>query len=310
MVAGAAPCARRLDPEPAPDLAGRAVALRDEPGWCGTRSFGYACLVVSVGQWNHDTYARRFTPDIVGRVRMACRVGVGRVHRAGVGGGEGEPAYRACVRGVGGVGLFFNGLRLGGAVRLRGTGRTRVDELGPVVGDVRVLHRVRGVARRRPQQAAALPLGELRGGAREGRNLLRPRTLAALACSGALVHAARLVPPGDAPRVRDGYAFSGAVPRTLALLATRFGASSRGLLLYGYSAGGSLVWRTMEGGHGLGASALGLARAFFGAVASGAPCACWGEDGTWRVLERERIDPEYRSPLYTPAFAELWRRAR
>ena len=71
-----------------------------------------------------------------------------------------------------------------------------------------------------------------------------------------------------------------------------------------------VAWRTMEGGHELGASALGLARAFFGAVASGAPCACWGEDGTWRVLERERIDPEYRSPLYTPALAELWRRPR
>ena len=87
-------------------------------------------------------------------------------------------------------------------------------------------------------------------------------------------------------------------------------------------AGGSLVWRTMEGGHELGASALGLARAFFGAsalglaraffgaVASGAPCAYWGEDGTWRVLERERIAPEYRSPLYTPALAELWRSPR
>ena len=53
--------------------------------------------------------------------------------------------------------------------------------------------------------------------AREGRNLLRPRALVALACSGALVLVARLVPPGDAPRVRDGYAFSGIVPRTLAL---------------------------------------------------------------------------------------------
>ena len=39
----------------------------------------------------------------------------------------------------------------------------------------------------------------------------------ALACSGALVLAARLVPPGNAPRVRDGYAFSGDAPRTLAL---------------------------------------------------------------------------------------------
>ena len=39
----------------------------------------------------------------------------------------------------------------------------------------------------------------------------------ALACSGALVLATRLVPPGNAPRVRDGYAFSGDAPRTLAL---------------------------------------------------------------------------------------------
>ena len=52
---------------------------------------------------------------------------------------------------------------------------------------------------------------------REGRNLLRPRALAALACSGALVLTAWLVPPGNAPRVRDGYAFSGDAPRTLAL---------------------------------------------------------------------------------------------
>lgn len=45
-----------------------------------------------------------------------------------------------------------------------------------------------------------------------------PRTIVfALACSGALVLAARLVPPGNAPRVRDGYAFSGDAPRTLAL---------------------------------------------------------------------------------------------
>ncbi len=50
-----------------------------------------------------------------------------------------------------------------------------------------------------------------------GRNLLRPCALAALACSGALVFAATLVPPGDAPRVQGGYAVSGDAPRTLAL---------------------------------------------------------------------------------------------
>ena len=50
--------------------------------------------------------------------------------------------------------------------------------------------------------------------AREGRNLLRPCALAALACSGMLVFAATLVPPGDAPRVQGGYAVSGDAPRT------------------------------------------------------------------------------------------------
>ncbi len=67
---------------------------------------------------------------------------------------------------------------------------------------------------------------------------------------------------------------------------------------------------TLPGGARSRVTALGLARAFFGAVASGAPCVYWGEDGTWRILERERIDPEYRSPLYTPALAELWQGAR
>ena len=76
---------------------------------------------------------------------MVRRVGVGRVHRAGVDGVEGEPAHRVCICGAGGVGLLRDGLRLGGAARLRGTGRARVDELDPVVGDVRVLHRVRDV---------------------------------------------------------------------------------------------------------------------------------------------------------------------
>ena len=53
--------------------------------------------------------------------------------------------------------------------------------------------------------------------AREGRNLLRPRALAAPVCSEVLVLATWLVPPGNAPRVRDGYAVCGDTPRTLAL---------------------------------------------------------------------------------------------
>ena len=60
-------------------------------------------------------------------------------------------------------------------------------------------------------------LGDCVVAVREGRNLLRPRVLAVPVCSGVLVLAAWLVPPGDAPRVRDGYAFSGDAPWTLAL---------------------------------------------------------------------------------------------
>ena len=72
-------------------------------------------------------------------------------------------------------------------------------------------------------------------------------------------------------------------------------------------AGGLLVWKPTRGGHGPDAGALALARALFAAVASGAPCAFWGEDDTRRVLPRARIDPEYANPLYTPAMAALWR---
>ena len=59
--------------------------------------------------------------------------------------------------------------------------------------------------------------GDCGGTAREGRSLLRPRVLAAPVCSGVLVLAAWLVPPGNAPVVRDGYAVCGDAPRTLAL---------------------------------------------------------------------------------------------
>ncbi len=51
-----------------------------------------------------------------------------------------------------------------------------------------------------------------------------------------------------------------------------------------------------------------FARAFFAAVASGAPCARWGEDDTRRLAPREAIDPEYLNPLYDDRLADLWRR--
>ena len=73
-------------------------------------------------------------------------------------------------------------------------------------------------------------------------------------------------------------------------------------------AGGPLVWKPTRGGHAPDATALALARALFAAVASGAPCALWGEDDTRRLAPREAIDPEYLNPLYDAAFADLWRR--
>ena len=73
-------------------------------------------------------------------------------------------------------------------------------------------------------------------------------------------------------------------------------------------AGGLLVWKPTRGGHAPDAAALGLARAFFAAVASGAPCARWGEDDTRRLAPREAIDPEYLNPLYDDRLADLWRR--
>lgn len=71
-------------------------------------------------------------------------------------------------------------------------------------------------------------------------------------------------------------------------------------------AGGALLWRPYRGGHSPDAASLGLVREFFGAVASGARCAIWGEDDTRRIAPSERIDPEFRNPLYSGRIAALW----
>ena len=73
-------------------------------------------------------------------------------------------------------------------------------------------------------------------------------------------------------------------------------------------AGGSLLWYPTRGGHELNDRALWLARAFLAAAASQAACPLWGEDDTWRVLPRARIDVEFQNPLYTAEIAELWQR--
>ena len=219
LVARTTPCTRRLDPEPPEDLACRTATLRGESGRRGARQFGYSRLGVPVGRRRaRSPHARQRAPHAPGGVRVDCRVGVVRVHRLGSlrHGAQSARGHRLC--GTGRVGLFIDGLRLAGAVRCPRLRKPWGGELDSVVGDVRILHRERGVARGWPQQAAALPSGKLRGVLTGGSQLV------ATACpcrpcvfGGGVVLAAWLVPPGNAPAVRDGYAVCGDAPRTLAL---------------------------------------------------------------------------------------------
>ena len=68
------------------------------------------------------------------------------------------------------------------------------------------------------------------------------------------------------------------------------------------------MWKPVKAGHELNPVALNLAREFFAAVAAGAPCAMWGEDDTRQIKPCDRIDVEFRNPLYNSAVADLWRR--
>ena len=72
-------------------------------------------------------------------------------------------------------------------------------------------------------------------------------------------------------------------------------------------AGGPLVWKPLGTGHELSPLALDLARLFFDAVAENRPCAVWGEDDVRRILPKERIDVEFRNPLYNARLAAMWR---
>ena len=72
--------------------------------------------------------------------------------------------------------------------------------------------------------------------------------------------------------------------------------------------GGLLMWKPVKAGHELNPVALNLAREFFAAVAAGAPCAMWGEDDTRQIKPCDRIDVEFRNPLYNSRIADLWRR--
>ena len=81
--------------------------------------------------------------------------------------------------------------------------------------------------------------------------------------------------------------------------------------IYRYrESGGALLWKTYPGGHELNPEALGLARAWFDAVLSGSGITAFGEDDTLRTVspsEVEKIDVEFRNPLFNSAIQEGWR---
>ena len=71
--------------------------------------------------------------------------------------------------------------------------------------------------------------------------------------------------------------------------------------------GGALLLKPLPGGHELDEKALSIAREWLRAVLGGGESWIWGEDDTYRIVDRESIEPEFRNPLYTNRLADLWR---
>lgn len=71
--------------------------------------------------------------------------------------------------------------------------------------------------------------------------------------------------------------------------------------------GGSLLLKPLPGGHELDETTLSIAREWLRAVLCGGESWIWGEDGTYKIAEKDAIDVEFRNPLYTTRLSELWR---
>ena len=71
--------------------------------------------------------------------------------------------------------------------------------------------------------------------------------------------------------------------------------------------GGVLLLKPLAGGHELSPPALALAREWIRAVLAGEEPCIWGEDGTYKITEKDAIDVEFRNPLHTARLSELWR---
>ena len=73
-------------------------------------------------------------------------------------------------------------------------------------------------------------------------------------------------------------------------------------------AGGLMLWKPVCSGHELNRTTLNLTRLFFDAVATGRPCAVWGEDDVRQVKPKEEIDSEFLNPLYNQEILKLWKK--
>jgi hypothetical protein len=73
-------------------------------------------------------------------------------------------------------------------------------------------------------------------------------------------------------------------------------------------AGGTLLFKSLPGGHELGDDVKTIAREWLMAVLAGGDSWIWGEDDTLLVKEMDEIEIEVRNPLYTRRLAELWQR--
>lgn len=74
--------------------------------------------------------------------------------------------------------------------------------------------------------------------------------------------------------------------------------------------GGQLTLKFYQGEHELNPDALRLAKAFFSAVISGKKAEFIGEDDTMRIFpatESEKVEIEFRNPLFNKEIAELWK---
>lgn len=85
---------------------------------------------------------------------------------------------------------------------------------------------------------------------------------------------------------------------------------SRDFVYRARESGGQILWKPVRSGHELSEHALSIAREFFAAVAAGDPCELWGEDDTFAIRSEERIDLEFRNPLYTRLLSSMWSEVR